>query len=87
MKKLILITTLLLLTLSNSAINAETLGSNTTKVEKTQTQGQQVVFNTKTKKVHKLTCPSAASCKVNCIKINSTDAYNRGGVPCKKCGG
>jgi len=87
MKKLVLITLLLLLPLFNSAIKAEPLESNITKIEKTQTQGQQVILNTKTHKVHKLTCPSAASCKVNCIKINSTDAYNRGGVPCKKCGG
>ncbi len=46
-----------------------------------------VMFNTKTGKIHKLTCPSAKSCTVNCIKIDKKEAKARGGVPCKKCGG
>ena len=48
---------------------------------------QTVVFNTKTGKIHKPSCPSAKSCTVNCVKIEKKEAQSRGGVPCKKCGG
>ena len=46
-----------------------------------------VIFNTKTGKIHKPSCPSAKSCTVNCIKIDKKEAKSRGGVPCKRCGG
>lgn len=46
-----------------------------------------VVFNTKTKKVHSVWCKWAKQCTVNCIKIEKKEAYRRGGVPCKVCGG
>ena len=46
-----------------------------------------VVYNTVTGKVHKPTCASAKKCTKNCIKIDRKDAYNKGGVPCKQCGG
>ena len=46
-----------------------------------------VMCNTKTGKIHKLSCPSAKSCTVNCIKIDKKEAKARGGVACKKCGG
>ncbi len=46
-----------------------------------------VVFNTKTLKIHKPSCPSAQICTVNCVKIEKSQAKAKGGVPCKKCGG
>ena len=48
---------------------------------------QTVVFNTKTGKIHKPSCPSAKNCTVNCVKIDKKEAQSRGGVPCKRCGG
>lgn len=45
------------------------------------------VYNTKTGKIHKPSCPSAKNCTVNCVKIDKKEAQSRGGVPCKKCGG
>lgn len=46
-----------------------------------------VVFNTKTKKIHRPGCKSAKSCTVNCVTIKREDAEERGGVPCGNCGG
>ena len=46
-----------------------------------------VVFNVKTHKVHKLSCPWAERCTKNYIRIKRSEAYNRGGIPCKVCGG
>lgn len=48
---------------------------------------EKVAFNQKTHKVHKLYCTYASKCTVNCIIIERKDAYKRGGVPCKVCGG
>ncbi|MFH1653526.1 MAG: hypothetical protein ABIE74_05675 [Pseudomonadota bacterium] len=48
---------------------------------------EEVFFNKKTHKVHKLSCEWAHRCTKNCIKIKRADAFNRGGVPCKVCGG
>lgn len=50
-------------------------------------EAEQVFYNTNTKKVHKAHCISAKKCTKNCIKIERKDAYNRGGIPCKQCGG
>ncbi len=46
-----------------------------------------VVYNTKTGKFHSLNCQWAQKCTVNCIKIDRKEAVQRGGVPCKVCGG
>mgnify|MGYP004654930417 CR=1 FL=1 len=46
-----------------------------------------VVFNTNTYKYHKPTCKWAKKCTKNCIKIEKKKAQQRGGVPCKVCGG
>ena len=47
----------------------------------------QVVFNTKTKKIHATSCHWVNKCTVNCIKIQRKEAIKRGGIPCKVCGG
>lgn len=46
-----------------------------------------VAFNTQTHKVHKLSCIWAERCTKNCITIKRSEAYSRGGIPCKVCGG
>lgn len=46
-----------------------------------------VLFNTKTYKYHKPSCQHAKKCTVNCIRIEKQQAKQRGGVPCKVCGG
>lgn len=46
-----------------------------------------VVYNTKTGKFHLPNCQWANKCTVNCIKIDRKEAIQRGGVPCKVCGG
>ncbi len=48
---------------------------------------EMVLFNTKTLKYHQLWCRWAAKCTVNCIKIDKKETINRGGIPCKVCGG
>ena len=53
----------------------------------TNYENQNVAFNTKTYKVHKLNCEWARRCTVNCIIIKRRDAYSQGGIPCKVCGG
>jgi len=52
-----------------------------------QVLAEPVMFNTKSHKMHKTSCSSAARCTENCIKIDRNDAKKRGGIPCKKCGG
>ncbi|MFA7659115.1 MAG: hypothetical protein WCY19_06760 [Candidatus Gastranaerophilaceae bacterium] len=52
-----------------------------------EARAEKVAFNTKTYKVHKLSCPSAQVCTVNCVTIERKEAYQKGGIPCKKCGG
>lgn len=46
-----------------------------------------VVYNTKTGKFHSVGCQWANKCTANCIKIDRKEAVQRGGVPCKVCGG
>ena len=46
-----------------------------------------VIFNTKTLKYHVASCEWARKCTKNCIKVDSTVAQSKGGVPCKVCGG
>lgn len=48
---------------------------------------QIVYFNTKTHKVHKMSCTWAKRCTRNCIRLKRSEAYKRGGVACKVCGG
>ncbi len=48
---------------------------------------EMVLYNTKTRKFHKLDCEWAKQCTVNCIKIDRKEAIKRGGVSCKICGG
>ncbi len=45
-----------------------------------------VVFNPDSKIYHSINCYHAVKCK-KCIKIEKKEAQNRGGRPCKKCGG
>jgi len=53
----------------------------------TSYETQNVAFNTKTYKVHKLNCEWARKWTVNCIIIKRKDAYSKGGIPCKVCKG
>ena len=46
-----------------------------------------IVYNSATKKVHKVQCQHVKKCTVNCVKIDREDAYKRGGKSCKTCGG
>ena len=46
-----------------------------------------VYFNTKSYKYHSMDCQWAARCTRNCIEIPLSEAINRGGIPCKVCGG
>ncbi len=46
-----------------------------------------VVFNSQNKKVHKVGCKWAKNCTKNCVKIERTEAYKKGGIKCKSCGG
>ena len=46
-----------------------------------------VVFNTKSLKYHDPSCIWAKRCTVHCIKVKRSQARERGGVPCKVCGG
>lgn len=52
-----------------------------------QSKERMVVFNTKSKKVHKPSCHWAQKCTKSCENIPASAAYKRGGVACKKCGG
>jgi len=52
-----------------------------------QQQEQSVMFNTKSLKYHSPTCQWAIKCTKNCISIPLSEAINRGGIPCKVCGG
>ncbi len=47
----------------------------------------QVYFNLGNHKVHKMTCTWGQRCTRNCVVIPRSEAYKRGGVPCKVCGG
>ena len=53
----------------------------------TDRANQTVYYNTKTHKVHKMSCRWAKACTKNCIPLKRKEAYRRGGVPCKVCGG
>jgi hypothetical protein len=48
---------------------------------------QLVYFNTKSFKYHSPDCQWAHRCTKNCISIPKSEAIQRGGVPCKVCGG
>lgn len=80
MKKLLIAGFLLLNTFTPQVIALNPTSAITVRAEK-------VAYNVKTQKVHKLSCSSAQVCTKNCITIERKEAYNRGGVPCKKCGG
>lgn len=47
----------------------------------------EVIYNTKTGKIHVAGCQWAKKCTVNCVKLERKEAIKRGGVPCKVCGG
>ena len=51
------------------------------------TDDELVAFNTKSLKFHCLSCEWAQKCTKNCITISRSEAIERGGVPCKVCGG
>lgn len=46
-----------------------------------------VMFNAKTLVFHTPSCEWARKCTKNCVRIDHTLAQQRGGVPCKVCGG
>ena len=46
-----------------------------------------VYFNQAKLKVHKMTCHWGQVCTKNCVIIPRSEAYKRGGVACKVCGG
>jgi hypothetical protein len=46
-----------------------------------------VSFNTSTLKYHGVNCRWARKCTKNCVVIPLSEAIQRGGVPCKVCGG
>jgi len=48
--------------------------------------GDQVIFNTESKKFHKPSCNTVSGCK-HCTKTSRGDAIKQGGEPCKVCGG
>ena len=50
-------------------------------------QAEDVFYNTQSKKYHNFYCRYITKCTVNCIKITKKEAIQRGGVPCKVCGG
>ncbi len=47
----------------------------------------QVYLNQQTLKVHKLDCIWGKRCTKNCRIYPRSEAYRRGGVACKVCGG
>ncbi len=49
--------------------------------------GSTVYFNTNSHKYHRMSCIWAVRCTRNCIAIPRAKAIQRGGVPCKVCGG
>jgi hypothetical protein len=46
-----------------------------------------VYFNQSSKKYHCPTCSGAVNCTKNCIPLPKAEAIQRGGEPCKICGG
>jgi endonuclease G len=54
--------------------------------QRTYNPAAEVVFNTRSKKYHCPSCPSARQCKY-CIETTLQDALDRDGVACKRCGG
>lgn len=46
-----------------------------------------VIYNFQTKKYHDQACMWAKRCTVHCIPLKRTQAIDRGGIPCKVCGG
>jgi len=48
---------------------------------------RQVMFNTSSVKYHDPSCRWAEKCTKNCVKVSESEAIQRGGVPCKVCGG
>ena len=53
----------------------------------TDRASETVYFNVQNHKVHKMSCVSGQRCTKNCIVIKRAEAYRRGGIPCKVCGG
>ena len=46
-----------------------------------------VIFNTNTHKYHKPSCKWAKKCTVNCVLMEKKQVKQKGGIPCKVCGG
>ena len=46
-----------------------------------------VVLNTSTLKYHCASCKWAKECTKNCVKLDKSEAIERGGKACKVCGG
>ena len=52
-----------------------------------EAEGDVVAFNVQTLKYHGLSCIWAKRCTRHCVTIERADAIQRGGIPCKVCGG
>lgn len=46
-----------------------------------------VSYNQKSKIYHRPACNSALACTVNCSSVKKSEAIDRGGRPCGRCGG
>ena len=46
-----------------------------------------VIFNTKSRIYHHDGCNAARACTVNCVTVPLSEALQRGGRPCGRCGG
>jgi hypothetical protein len=56
-------------------------------VHSTDRANETVYFNVQNHKVHKMSCVWGQRCTKHCIVIKRAEAYRRGGIPCKVCGG
>lgn len=79
-----LIAVLVLALLSAPVVDAKKRQAST---EQTAPQGQTVIFNTKSGKIHRHGCSAANRCTVNCVETSLADALASGGVNCRICGG
>ena len=64
-----------------SASEAACVGSLAEAAERT------VIFNTKSRIYHHDGCNAARACTVNCVTVPRSEALQRGGRPCGRCGG
>jgi len=90
MKKLLMIAmaSLMVITSSVMGIASPSYAARSTQSNAVQTQASaKVYFNTQTHKYHDPSCRWAQRCTQHCILIPESEAIQRGGIPCKVCGG